>query len=76
MVGGCWRARREQRRPVHHSRGCSEGATTGAANTHTFSKGAACQLPSMYFEPLAVDISLDYFSYGIPNRSKGMTSEL
>lgn len=79
-MGGCWRAKREQQRPVLQSRGCSEGGTTNISHTHThthmFSRGAACQLPSVYFELLAVDISLDYFSYGTPNRSKGTASEL
>ena len=46
------------------------------ARRHVFSRGAACQLPSLCFQLLAVGISLDYFSYSIPNCSRGIASEL
>lgn len=55
---------------------CSGEGRTDSAHTHIFSRGAACQLPNVYFKLLAVDISLDYFSYSIPNCSKGIASEL
>lgn len=64
----------EQRAGV--ARGRSGEARTDAAHALVFSREAACQLPTMYFELLVVGISLDYFRYSIPNCSKGITSEL
>lgn len=58
------------------AQGCCREGRTDSAHIHVFSRGAACQLPNVYFELLAADISLDYFGYSIPNCSKGIAIEL